>query len=109
MTNGTMEIHFRHPRSQKILVADLNPQCTGREALQALRAAEDGGVPFLTQSDGEDYNLVVEGTNQSITPNMTFGQAGVGNGDTIRLVKDMVGARTNRVAREARGVPQWIA
>jgi len=94
MTNGTMEIHFRHPRSRKILTADLSPQCTGREAIQALRAAEDSGTPFLTLSDGEDYNLVVERTSQSITPNMTFGQAGVVNGDTIGIVKDMVGAQT---------------
>ena len=72
MNNGTMEVQFRHPRTAKFLVADLSPQCTGRELRQALMAAQDGGEPFLTQSEGEAYNLVHERTSQSITPNMTF-------------------------------------
>jgi hypothetical protein len=88
-----MEIHFKHPRTNKILVADISPQCTGREALQALMAAQDGGTPFLTQSDGEAYSLIHEKTSQSITPNMTFGQAGVANGDSIKIEKAMEGAR----------------
>ncbi len=92
-TNGTMEIQFRHPRTNKVLVADLSPQCTGREALQALMGAEENGTPFLTQAQGEAYDLVHERTRSSITPNMTFAQAGVTNGDTIGIVKAMEGAR----------------
>lgn len=99
MTNGTMEIQFRHPRTNKILVADLSPQCTGSEALKALMAAQDNGTPFLTQSDGEAYNLIHERTSQSITPNMTFEQAGVMNGDTIKIDKEMRGARVHCLAR----------
>lgn len=109
MNNGTMEIKFRHPRTAKFLVADLSPQCTGREALQALMAAEDGGEPFLTQSDGEAYSLIHERTSQAITPNMTFAQAGVVSGDTIKLDKDMRGAHSNVCSCTWRGVPQWIA
>ena len=92
-TNGTIEVQFRHPRTNKFLVADLSPQCTGREALQALIAADDGGTPFITQTQGEAYDLVHERTRQSITPNMTFAQAGVASGDTIGIIKAMEGAR----------------
>jgi hypothetical protein len=99
MTNGTIEVQFRHPRTNKILVADLSPQCTGQEALQALLATDDGGMPFITQSDGTAYNLLNERTNQFITPNMTFGQAGVESGDTIKLDKEMRGARGYFTAR----------
>jgi hypothetical protein len=109
MNNGTMEIQFRHPRTAKFLVADLSPQCTGREALQALMAAEDGGEPFLTQSDGEAYSLVHERTSQAITPNMTFAQAGVESGDTIKLDKDMRGAHSNDATCTSGGVLRWRA
>jgi len=103
-----MEIQFRHPRTNKILVADLSPQCTGREALQALMSAEDNGTPFLTQSPGEAYDLVHEQSRQSITPNMTFAQAGVTNGDTIGIVKAVEAARASRDAHMKRGgMPPW--
>lgn len=108
MTNGTMEIQFRHPRTNKFLVADLSPQCTGREALQALMAAQDGGEPFLTQSDGGAYNLIHERTSQAITPNMTFAQAGVESGDTIKIDKEMQGACRGRHLHAERST-QWIA
>lgn len=93
MTDETIEIHFRHPRTSKILVADLSPFCTGHEALEALLTAENGEPPFLTQAAGETYQLSVKRTDQAITPNMTFAQAGVMNGDEINIVKDMDGAR----------------
>jgi len=99
MSNGTMEIHFKHPRTNKILVADLSPQCTGREALQALIAAQDAGTPFLTQSDGEAYSLIHERSSQSITPNMTFAQAGVASGDSVKIEKAMEGARCSCATR----------
>jgi len=109
MNNGTMEVQFRHPRTAKFLVADLSPQCTGREALQALMAAQDGGEPFLTQSDGEAYNLIHERTSQSITPNMTFAQAGVESGDIITLDKEMRGAHSNGANCASGGVKLWRA
>jgi hypothetical protein len=106
MTNGTMEIQFKHPRTNKFLVADLSPECTGREALQALMAAQDGGEPFLTP-DGGGYNLILDRTSQGITPNMTFAQAGVESGDIIKLDRIMEGARSICAARIERGVLPW--
>jgi len=94
MTEQTIEIHFRHPRDSKTLIADLSPFCTGQEAIQALQTAEDGEPPFLTYTAGEMYQLCVAKTNQVITPNMTFAQAGVANGDLVDVIKDMTGAHT---------------
>lgn len=109
MSNGTMEIQFRHPRTNKFLVADLSPQCTGREALQALMTPHEGGEPFLTQSDGGAYNLIHDRTSQAIPPNMTFAQAGVEDGDTIKIDKDMTGAHSHGATWTPRGVQRWIA
>lgn len=92
MTDETIEIHFRHPRTSKILVADLSPFCTGHEALEALLAAENGEPPFLTQATGETYQLSLNRTGLAITPNMTFAQAGVMNGDMVDIGQDVTGA-----------------
>lgn len=92
MTDQTIEIHFRHPRTSKILVADLSPFCTGHDALEALLTAENGEPPFLTQAGGENYQLSLPRTEQAIAPNMTFAQAGVINGDVIDVGQAVTGA-----------------
>jgi hypothetical protein len=45
---AVIEVHFRHPRTNKILVADIKPaECTGQDALNSLLTADDGAKPFL--------------------------------------------------------------
>lgn len=93
MTDQTIEVHFTHPRiSGNTLVADISPHCTGHEALLALLSAEPGEAPFLTQLDGQDYELSLDRTGKAITPNMTFAQAGVTDGDTVRVDQSATGA-----------------
>jgi hypothetical protein len=98
MTDQTIEIHFRHPRDSRILIADLSPLCTGQEALQALLTAENGEPPFLTQAGGETYQLSLDRTKQAIAPNTTFAQAGVMNGDVIDIGQAVTGASSSRGA-----------
>jgi hypothetical protein len=94
MNDNTIEIHFMHPRNSAMtLTADLSPQCTGQEALQELLLDADGKGPFLPPlPDGQVYELSVHRTQQAITPNMTFAQAGVINGDTIDVGQSAAGA-----------------
>lgn len=81
--SNTLELYFRHPRSSHTLTADVSPQCTGKEALDAL-IADDGTEAFLTPAPlGKSYDLVLARTQRVIEPTMTFNEAGVIDGDTI--------------------------
>jgi hypothetical protein len=98
MNNDTIEVLFMHPRNSEItLTADLSPNCTGHDALQALLLDEDGTGAFLSPPN-EDYILTVQKTKQAIDPEMTFAQAGVANGDAIRVVQKSIGAAIIRPA-----------
>lgn len=91
---GEIEVHFRHPRSNKTLVADIKPaECTGQDALNSLLTADDGAKPFLAPaSSGGHYELVVANTQQVLDPDKTFAEAGVRNGDTILIIQHVTGA-----------------
>ena len=87
MNGTTIEVHFIHPHSSIPLTADISPQCTGEEALQELQA-DDGSGPFLgPPQNGQEYKLVLRRGDDgvTITPNMTFAQAGVINGDKVEV------------------------
>jgi len=85
MNGNTIEVHFIHPRNSTTLTADISPQCTGAEALQELQADDGTGTFLVPPQTGEFYGLGLKRGDSSveITPNMTFAQAGVQNGDTI--------------------------
>lgn len=81
-----IEVRFMHPRdSSQYFTAELAPSCTGEQAVQGLLAGDDKG-PFLQPAPaGRPYELVVSRTGKQITPNMTFDQAGVSDGDVIEV------------------------
>jgi hypothetical protein len=84
----TIEVHFLHPRSSTTLTADLNVDCTGKQALDAL-IADDGSGAFLTPTKpGDSYVLVLARTQKVIEQSMTFGEAEVLNGDLVRVFMD---------------------
>jgi hypothetical protein len=91
--NDTLEVHFMHPRNSSMtLTADISPQCTGQEALQELMRDQDGESAFLPSlRDGQSYELAVRRTEQAITLNMTFAEAGVASGDTIDVRQSATG------------------
>lgn len=82
----TIEVRFVHPRNALTMTADIAPeQLTGSEALRELQT-DDGMGPFLLPPQtGEFYGLGLKRGDASveITPNTTFAQAGVQNGDTV--------------------------
>lgn len=81
--SDTIEVHFRHPRSSTTLTADVSLRCTGDEALSEL-TADDGTGAFLTPAPpGKSYELVIGRTRRVIEPTMTFGEAGVIDGDLV--------------------------
>ena len=93
MNNNTLEVRFTHPVDSGVsLTAEISPQCTGQEAIRELLRDEDGQGSFLPALQEGNYTLSVRSTKQAITPNMTFAQAGVTDGDTIVVGKDMTGA-----------------
>jgi hypothetical protein len=95
--SDTIEVHFMHPRNSAMtLVADLSPECTGQDAVQELLRDPDGqGSVLPPLPDGQTYELSLHRTQQAITPNMTFAQAGVANGDAIDVSQSAVGAEAH--------------
>jgi proteasome lid subunit RPN8/RPN11 len=90
MSNDTLEIHFRHPRNSSSLIADLSPDCTGAQALEALVQEVNGFIQPLPPARW--YELVISRTGNVIPPNMTFQEAGVVHGDVIDIVLPVEGA-----------------
>jgi hypothetical protein len=85
MTNTTIEVSFTHPRSSIQFTADIDPQCTGQQAVDGLLEGNEQG-PFLEQPPaGQPYQLVIKRTQALIPPNLTFAQAGVINKDVIEV------------------------
>jgi hypothetical protein len=79
--SGTVEVQFLHPRNATVLVADIDPEITGREVLQIL--LEDA---FITPiQSGEAYGIYIERLRDHIAPNMTFAQAGVIDKDVLQI------------------------
>ena len=76
-----MRLKFAHPRSAVLLEAEVEPWFTGQEAVQAMVKAD-----FIRQPEpGRPYELVVARTRQQITPNMTFGQVELIEGEVIEV------------------------
>jgi hypothetical protein len=86
MNNNLVKVTFTHPRENgRIFAADINLQCTGQMAIQGLLLGNEAG-PFLeAAAAGRPYELSVKRTQMNITPNMTFEQAGVVDGDVIEV------------------------
>ena len=100
MTEQILEVRFAHPRnSGDDLTAELSNSCTGQEALQELMRDVDGSGPFLAPlRGGQNYTLSVRRTEREITPDMTFAEAGVVNGDVIVVGESMIGAAALHMA-----------
>ena len=82
-----MEVVFAHPRSSRVFAADVDPGCTGMQAIRGLIAGDEDG-PFLAPPQpGRPYELVVARTKRQIAPNKSFGSAGVVEGDVIDVVQ----------------------
>jgi hypothetical protein len=92
MENNKIEVTFTHPRNQTSFTAFLSPQCTGQAAIQGLLAGNRNG-PFLEPTSPErPYELAIKRTQQAITPNTTFEEAGVVNNDVIEVRQRGTGA-----------------
>jgi hypothetical protein len=86
--SNTIEVHFLHPRNGLALTADVSPQCTGAEALQELQVDNGNGAFLSPPQTGAFYGLALKRGNMAavdITPNMTFAEAGVVDGDGIEI------------------------
>jgi proteasome lid subunit RPN8/RPN11 len=94
MSNDTLEIHFRHPRNSSTLVADVSPDCTGAQAMEALLQEDDSFIN--PPPPGRLYELVISRTGNVIRPNMTFREAGVVHGDVIAIVLPVQGASVRK-------------
>lgn len=86
MNNNLLKVTFTHPRENgRSFDASINPQCTGQMAIQGLILGNEVG-PFLeAAAPGRPYELTVKRTQMNITPNMTFEQAEVQDGDVIEV------------------------
>jgi hypothetical protein len=84
-----MEIRFTHPtNSGYIFIADVEPACTGQQAILGLLAGDEVNGPFLpTPPPGRPYELVLARTQQQIAPNMSFEEANVIEGDVIDVLQ----------------------
>jgi hypothetical protein len=91
--NNKLAVTFINPRSNaRVFDADLSPECTGQMAIEGLLVGDHNG-PFLEPAPpGRPYELVVKSSDVSITPNTTFREAGVVNGDVIEIRQALQGA-----------------
>ena len=90
--NQVIEVLFTHPRDSRTFSADLSPACTCQQALNGLLAGNEQG-PFLEPAPpGRPYVLAVVRSGKQIPPNLSFGEAGVINGDTIEVLQSGQGA-----------------
>jgi hypothetical protein len=96
MNGNTIEVFFMHPLTSVALPADLSPQCTGKEALEALQDDDGTGAFLSPPQTGQRYKLVLrregeeEGTD--IPPEMAFEAVGVKDGDKVEVQIGGVGA-----------------
>lgn len=92
--NG-IEVHFLHHRYPKSFTALIDPQCTGEQAIEGLMIGDKEG-PFLdSPPPGQSYELILRRTYCTITPDMTFAQADIAQGDTIEVRQAGQGAGHN--------------
>lgn len=94
MNNNKVKITFTHPVDNiRTFSANINPQCTGQMAIQGLLLGNAEEGPFLEAAvPGRPYELIVKSSHINITPNMTFEQAGVQDGDVIEVSQRGQGA-----------------
>lgn len=98
MNDNDIEVIFTHPRDASTFTAYINPQCTGQQAIRGLVAGDENG-PFLQPSaPGRPYELAIKQSGIAITPNMTFAQAGVTNGEVVEVRQSGQGATRNEAA-----------
>jgi hypothetical protein len=86
MENNKLAVTFVNPRSNaRVFEADLFPECTGQMAIEGLIVGDEHG-PFLDPAPpGRPYELVIKRSSMTITPNLTFREAGVVNDDVIEI------------------------
>jgi hypothetical protein len=90
--NNVIEIHFTHPRDSKVFTAEISPDCTGQQAVEGLIDGDSDG-PFLDPpQQGRPYELNLKRISKTITPNMSFAQAGAISGDTVEVLQRGRGA-----------------
>jgi hypothetical protein len=97
MNGDTIEVFFMHPLTCEALPADLSPQCTGKEALEALQDDDGTGAFLSPPQTGQRYKLVLhrEGEEEGvdIPPEMAFDTVGVKDGDKVEVQIGGIGAR----------------
>jgi hypothetical protein len=94
MNNNKVKVTFTHPTDNyRAFTANISPQCTGQLAIQGLLVGNTDDGPFLeAAAQGRPYGLIVKSSQINITPNMTFEQAGVQDGDVIEVTHTGQGA-----------------
>jgi hypothetical protein len=92
MNDNDIEVIFTHPRDPGTFTAVISPQCTGQQAIRGLIAGDDNGPFIVAAPPGRPYELAIKQSGIAITPNMTFAEAGVGNGEVIEVRQGGQGA-----------------
>jgi hypothetical protein len=86
MDNNPVKVTFTYARNGgRSFVANINPQCTGQMAIQGLILGNEEGSFLEAPPPGRPYELILKRSQENITPNMTFEQAGVQNDDVIEV------------------------
>ena len=83
-----MQVTFTHPRDSRPYKADVAAELTGEMAIQEM---VEGA--FLTLAPASrPYELYIARSGLQIPPTMTFGQAGVQDGDVLEVYQSAQGA-----------------
>ncbi|HEX8597042.1 MAG TPA: hypothetical protein VF952_00815 [Chloroflexia bacterium] len=84
--NEVLEVRFAHPReSARYFEAEVSPSLTAGQAIKNLLEGDDDG-PFMDPPEpGKPYALVVSSTGQVMTPNMSFADAKVADGEVLEV------------------------
>lgn len=94
MNDNDIEVIFTHPRDPGTFTAYISPHCTGQQAIRGLIAGDENGAFIDPAAPGRPYELAVKQSGIAITPNMTFAEADVVNGEVVEVRQRGQGAAT---------------
>jgi hypothetical protein len=77
---ANVKINFMHPTDGRIVTVTLDNTMTSQEAISELISNN-----FINPNP-QGYNLAVKGGGAQLQQNQTFSDAGVKDGDTIRVI-----------------------
>lgn len=88
--HSKIQVYFVKPWDETVTFdGEVSPDCTGQMAIDGLLAGDAHGQFLKPASPGQPYELCVVRTGGVVSPNMTFREAGIINGDSLRLDKQL--------------------